>query len=495
MPSVRQLEEELAPLLPAHGWLRARALAAILPLDWHGSGSEEAVAALRPQLEGPSREERLRAVVALRAIFHGSGAEGLAALTRCRLDDHPPLRDCLPELAGACGADGGGGFVEGALREALAHPSPGRRKSALRGTAIAFAGSAREDLLDPIASAGTHPTDFTLALEALHALGRVFERALTPRAYEVATTLLVAREVERAVDAGWNPYRSLARAARGTALGPRLEAERLMPAITLPGASLRRGRLRRAAIEAWAELHRGDGLPAMAAVRGMLADPIRATRQAAPWELTALMPEASDGAGVADLVEGLLELSAASPRAAAFAALCLGALLEGRPRPEVHERLLTWARWRDAELRPYALLALSRMHRGRGDGGAAEAIRSALPERGGADRLVALAIGSLFAGRPDPWAHAQLARLAARCRPAATQTAAIAGLGMVHAGEGLAAGIGLLAGLRLEPAVLDDSHAAHCLLTLACGLTASGLARYHRGFRARLLTTGLGESR
>jgi hypothetical protein len=495
LPSVCQLREELAPLEPTHGSLRARVLAAILPLDWYGSGSEEAVEALLPQLGGPSREERLRAVEALRLVLHGTGAEGLALLARCRLDDHPPLRDYLPELTGACGADDGGALVEGTLLEALAHPSPGRRKSALRGLAVAFAGSARDDLVDPIASAAAHPTDFTLALEALHAVGRMFQGALTPRAYEVATTLLLPREVERSLDAGWNPYGSLARAARGTALGPRFEAERLLPAITLPGASLRRGRLRRAGIEAWAELHRAEGLSALTDVRDMLADPIRATRHAALWELTALMPEAPGGGDVAGLAEGLIEWSAASPRAAAFAALCLGALLEANPRPEAHERLLTWARWRDAELRPYALLALARMHRGRGEGEAGEAIRSALPERGGADRLVALAIGSLFASRPDPWAHAQLARLAARRRPAATQAAAIAGLGMVHAGEGLAAGIGLLAGLRLEPAVLDDCHGAHCLVAVARGLTAYGLERYHRAFRGRLLTTGLGESR
>ncbi len=498
MSPIQQLEEALGRLAePARAALAPRLLPAVVEAALAGVPSDEALEALGPGLVGDDRDARRRAVGALRALLEASGAAGLALLDGAALDRAPALRDLLPELVGACGARGGGALVEDRLLHALGHASPGRRKSALRGLGLAYAGTARTDLLEPIARAAVHPTDFTLPLEALHALGRLFEGRLGEEAYVVALGLLSPRDEARALDAEWNPYRSLALAARGGTMAARLAGERLLPALAAAGPSRRRARLRRAALEAWVALHAGEGLEPLETAWSALDDPLREARQSALWALPGLLPHGGPEASRAHVAAALLERSRAGGREAACAALCLGAALEGAPLPEVTDRLLAWCGRREALLTPFALLALARIHAGSAPEPVAEALRAAVPEKGPVDRLTALAIGAFYAATGDRWARATLTRLAGRRRPAGTQAAALAAVGMLHRGVGLPEAVGLLGRLPVEPPVLAERYATAGVLLAAYGAGAGRAEAYFGDYRPALRVTAgpCGESR
>jgi hypothetical protein len=476
---------------PARGSLLAAFLPVLVAHEARGSASPDAAERLRPLFLCPDREVRLRAVAALRDVLLGTGQRGLMLLDGLNLDATPALRDYLPELRGACGAGGQADLVEDGLRESLRHASPGRRKSALRGIALAHEGTERDYLLHEILAALAHPTDFTLVVEGLHTIGAILARSLTLAAYELFEPLLLTRDFSRAVDAGWNPLTGLARAASGTELAEVVEREWIAPALTAPGASRRQARLRRVGAEAYVALYCEAGSEALDGLWEALDDPIRESRRAVLWELAELTPATPDDATRAALVEDLLERSRAGRLQASAAALCLGRLLEGRPDPGVSEAMLEWARHGGGELPTHALFGLARMHRGDRDPEERTELFGTLRAKGGPPPFVPLALGALHAGSGDSEAQEALAKATKSRRSPEARAEALAGWAMVHAGRGIAPFV------HLAAASLPRFDAAPVLggaLLAGAGLSEETCAPYFRAYRQRLRESGLGQA-
>jgi len=391
-----------------------------------GTGSHDATGLLRQWLAGADPYLARRCVRALTHVYLGSGQAGLDRLTDYGLDQSPQLRDHLPHLIGACASEEHLPEADAALLQALEHPSPARRRAAMRGAGLAWKGLGDHEFACAVEASVRPGDDFVVRVSALECLAAIHCGIADDDALARMDGLLPPTGWQRALDADHNPALAYALAARGAGVSATVVTRVVEPMLGSCGPSRRKARTRAAGLEAHLALHEGQGLAAGPPVWRALEDPIREVRHRALWGAYRLFV----GLRGADGSRELARLGASGgPWLRAAAGLCLGEIGGERALGALSD----WKNGTRSLAARCAALAEGRLRAGEGASAGAGTLDLLRPRERPAEH--ALAAGFLFEGSGDPEVS-QLLGAAALRRPWRTAVAALRALGMVHRGVG-----------------------------------------------------------